>query len=322
LSAARIALLDLAPATLYAGKKPIEGMNFTRHYVTDRGERHSFNTGIPKDAVLVGHATRSDPDLTVLKFAREGKKDIAMVNFQAHCDSASAIGFHSLCPSWAGRLRDKMAEKTGALVAYFTGTSGNQATNSRIEEEKHGLKWFEYGERLGELAAEVLAENLVPVKGTDIRTVRTNIDVEPNTSDIHLYDHAMEAIRLYTAGDVEGAKAYCRAHGIYAYGTAKGIRARKETKVDKFLELAAFHIGELGVVTNTNETFSDQGLFVKENTPFTHTFIITGNSGYLACREAYEYYAYEALGWAGLYVAGTAEKMADKWIELLNEIHR
>jgi hypothetical protein len=88
------------------------------------------------------------------------------------------------------------------------------------------------------------------------------------------------------------------------------------------LELSAFSIGDIGFVTNTNETFSDQGLFVKENTPFTHTFIITGNRGYLACREAYEYYAYEALGWSGYYVEGTAEKMGSCWVDLLREIHK
>ena len=323
LAAAKVALCDLAPAKLFAGKKEIVGMNFTRHYVTNTGERHSANTGIPEGAVLVGHATKSDPDLTVLKFEREKKKDIVMVNFQAHCDSAYPIGYTSICPSWAGRLRDKLEEKTGSLAAYFTGTSGNQAQSSKIQSEQHGLKWYEYGERMGEYAAEVLAENMVPVVGTKIRTIREDLKVEPNFSDIHLYDHAMTAIRMREAGDVEGAIAYCKAHGIYSLGTAKGIRARKENadETPDFLEISAFCIGNLGVAVNTCETFSDQGLFVKENTPFDHTFIITANKGYLACREAYEYYAYEALGWAGFYVAGTAEKMADKWVELLNKIH-
>ncbi len=321
--AAKDALADLAPAKLFAGKKEIPGMNFTRHYITSTGEKHSANTGIPKDAVLVGHATKSDPDLTLVKFQREGKKDIVMINWQAHCDSAYAIGYNTICPSWAGRLRDKFEEKTGALAAYFTGTSGNQTQNSRIPSEDHGLKWFEYGERMGEIAAEVLAECMEPVKGDTIRTVRTRIDVEPNFSEFHLYDHAIEALRIRSEeNDPDKALAYCKEHGIYALGHANGIKARKEAAEDTvpFLELSAFCIGDLGVVVNTNETFSDQGLFVKENTPFGHSFIITGNSGYLACREAYEYYAYEALGWSGFYVEGTAEKMGDAWVELLNQI--
>ena len=130
-----------------------------------------------------------------------------------------------------------------------------------------------------------------------------------------------EAIRLRGEKKLEEAKEVCRKAGIASLGHAKGIKSRKETKIPTFLELNAFCIGDMGFVTKTNETCSDQGLFVKENTPFEHTFIITGNSGYLACREAFEYYAYEATGWSGFYVPGTAEKMADTWVELLNKIH-
>ncbi len=324
LEAAKVALSDLAPATLFAGKRPVQGMNFTRHYLAADGARHSANTGIPEGTELVGHATKNDPDLTLVRFAREEKKDIVMVNFQAHCDSAYVIGFTNIAPSWAGNLRTRLEELTGVCAAYFTGTSGNQAQTSKIPSEQHHLKWFEYGQKMGEYAADILQNDLVPVEGTEIRTVRTILDVERNTSDNYLYEDAMEVLRVLNSGDKEGAKALCKEKGLYGIGYCKGIKARKEADLETYpewLELQAFRIGELGVVTNTNETFSDQGIFVKENTPFQHTFIITGNRGYLACREAYEYYAYEALGWSGFYVSGTAEKMADRWVELLNEIH-
>ncbi len=324
LEAAKTALSDLAPATLFAGKRPIEGMNFTRHYLAADGKKHSANTGIPEGTELVGHATKSDPDLTLIRFAREEKKDIVMVNFQAHCDSAYAIGFTNIAPSWAGNLRTRLEELAGVCAAYFTGTSGNQSQSSKIPSEQHHLDWKQYGKKMGEYAADILQKDLVPVEGTAIRTARTILDVERNTSDIHLYDDAMEVLALVNSGDKERAKALCKEKGLYGIGYCKGIKARKETDLGTYpewLELQAFCIGDLGVVTNTNETFSDQGIFVKENTPFKHTFIITGNRGYLACREAYEYYAYEALGWSGYYVAGTAEKMADCWVDLLNKIH-
>ncbi len=321
LEAAKEALSDLAPASLFAGKKEIVGMNFTRHYITDKGVRHSANTGIPKDAVLVGHSTLSDPDLTVLCLKRDGKKDIVLVNWQAHCDSASAIGFTSICPSWAGRLRDKLEEKTGCLAAYFTGTSGNQAQNSKIESEKHHLKWFEYGEKMGEYAAEVLAECMEPVKGTRMESVRIHLPVTPNHEDDHLYDKAKLALKLKAEGEGEKAKEVLREAGIPAFGTAKGIIARHENETADFLEIAAFCIGDLGVVTNTNETCSDFGLYTKERSPFKHNFIITGNRNYLAPRIAYEYYAYEALGGSARHVAGTGEKLAEAWVELLHQIH-
>lgn len=314
------ALSDLAPATFFAGMPEIQGMNFTRHYVTDKGERYSFNMGIPEGAVLVGHSTKSDPGMSMLKFCREGKKDIVMMNFQAHCDSAYPIGFTSICPSWVGRLRDKMESlRPDILAVYFTGTSGNQAQVSKLEWEKHGLKWFEYGEKLGEFAVSHL-EEMVPVKGSDIRTLRLDFPVTPNHTEKDKYKAACEATALRNT-DPEAAMKICRENGIASLGHAKGIKSREETRIPDFLELGAFCIGDVGFVTNTNETCSDQGLFIKEHNPFPHTFILTANRGYLAPREAYEYHAYEAVGGSAYYVQGTAEAMADKWLEMLRQLH-
>lgn len=61
--------------------------------------------------------------------------------------------------------------------------------------------------------------------------------------------------------------------------------------------------------------FSDQGLYIKENSPFDTTFIITGNNGYLPSAEAYDYRSYEAD--TGLFAKGTAEMLAEKYVELL-----
>ena len=297
-------------------------MNFTRHYLSDKGEKFSFNAGIPKDAVLVGHVTRSDPDLTVLKFEREGKKDVVLMNFQAHCDFAYGIGFTSLCPSWAGRMRDKLESLVECHAAYFTGTSGNQAAASRIPGEAPAREWFEYGEQMGVYAAEILASPMEKVEGSDICSLRYKMPAEINTSDIHLYDKARKAMDL-RATDRDAATKFCHENGIRSLCHANGIIARKGNLDDTlpYLELGAFSIGNLGIVTNTNETCSDQGLFVKEHTPFKHTFIITANSGYLGTEEMYEYGAYEAIGWSGFYVKGTAEKMADTWVKMLNVIH-
>jgi len=319
--AAKEALADCSEASLFAGKRAIPGMNFTRHYLTDRGERRSANMGLPKDAALVGHVTKSDPELTLIRFARKEKRDIVMINWQAHPDSAPAIGFTSVCPGWVGRLRDKLEEKTGVLAAYFTGTAGNQTIDSRIPEEKHGLQWFEYGEKMGEISAEVLAENMVPVSGCEIETERVLLPVEPNRGENHLAEKAKEVLQVRSREGVERAKAFCKEVGIDSVGHAKGILARVSPTIADHLELNVFSVGEIGFAVNTNETFSDQGLFIKENTPFTHTFLITANRGYLACREAYEYYAYEAVGGSAYYVPGTAEAMADCWLEMLGRIH-
>jgi hypothetical protein len=47
-------------------------------------------------------------------------------------------------------------------------------------------------------------------------------------------------------------------------------------------------------------------------------FIITGNSRYLPCKEAYDYRSYEAD--TSYFVKGTAEKLADEYVAMLNSL--
>ena len=85
------------------------------------------------------------------------------------------------------------------------------------------------------------------------------------------------------------------------------------------LELNVFSIGELGFAVGTFEMFTDTSLYIKANSPFKTTFIITGNHTYIPSREAYEVYrCYESD--TGYYAAGTAESISEKFVELLNGI--
>jgi hypothetical protein len=85
------------------------------------------------------------------------------------------------------------------------------------------------------------------------------------------------------------------------------------------LELNVLSIGDVAFTTGTYEMFSDAGRYVKENSPFPVTFLITGNSGYIPSAKAYEYRSYEAD--TGLYAPGTAEKLAEEYVNMLHTIH-
>ena len=74
------------------------------------------------------------------------------------------IGYKLIAPSWVGPLRDTLSEKTGMLVAYFTGASGNLNPKSYIEELNITKDYWEQGDALrvlGEewgLAVEILCD--------------------------------------------------------------------------------------------------------------------------------------------------------------------
>lgn len=310
------ALEDRSPATVLAATAECEGMNFVRHYEMEDGTYAGSNFGDFSKGI-VGHAADSDPQMVLVKFDRGERTSVLMVNWQAHPDSAREIGYYSLAASWVGPLRDELEKSSGMHVAYFTGASGNQNKDSKITAEKHNLGWREYGKKMGELANEALSE-LKTIEGSGIRTSREMFPAQIDHSWDHMLSQAEEVYELWKTQGKSAGDALGKLYGFTSSYQARAICTRADMGKAQNLEINAFSIGGIGFTTGTYEMFSEQGLYVKENSPFEITFIITGNSGYIPSAQAYTYRSYEAD--TGYYVAGTAEELANAYVSLLGEV--
>lgn len=316
--AAEAAMADRAPAAMLATKPSYPGMNFVRHYEMSDGTYSGSNFGNQDKSQAVGHATETDPNGVLIKFDRgRGKKDILLINWQAHPDSAGVIGYTDISPSWVGPLRDGVEKRSKMHVAYFTGASGNQNMDSWISSEKHGYNWKTYGKKMGALVYQAL-EQLQPVAVDGIQAKLVVVEAEVN----HSWDHMLkEANAVYELWKTEGKAAGDRLGDIYGFTSsyqASSIRTRAQLGLTRPLELGVIRIGDVAFVSGTYEMFSDQGIYIKENSPFETTFIITGNNGYVPSKEAYDYRSYEAD--TSLFAQGTAEKLATRYVELLEEL--
>ena len=56
----------------------------------------------------------------------------------------------------------------------------------------------------------------------------------------------------------------------------------------------------------------------KDRSPFEFTFLLTGNFTYIPSENGFKFRCYEAD--TGYYVKGTAEKLVDKYLQMLNEL--
>ena len=84
------------------------------------------------------------------------------------------------------------------------------------------------------------------------------------------------------------------------------------------LEINAFRVGGIGFTTGTYEMFSESGIAIKKASPYAYTMVLTGNSSYIPSDRAFNHRCYEAD--TGFYARGTAEKLVDKYLEMLKEI--
>ena len=319
MNAATAAMADRAGATMYRAKAKHEGMNFVRHYTLDDGtfvDNSGANGNIDR---IVGHPMEKDNEMILLKFDREGdKKDILTVHWQAHPDDASSIGYNMISPGFIGPLRNKLEKDTGMHVAYFNGASGNQNRDSKFKEEKHNLDFYDYGEKMADLAAGMLP-TLTQVTGTQIKLARYVLDVEVDHSWDHMLAQANQVYDVWKTQGKEAGDALGKTYGFSSSYQARAIRSRANMGQIISMEMGVFSIGDVGFTTGTYEMFSTNALYVKENSPFETTVVITGNYSYVPAKICYTYRSYESD--TGFYAEGAAEALAEQYVKMLTQIH-
>ena len=175
----------------------------------------------------------------------------------------------------------------------------------------------EYGERLADEAIAMLPD-LKEVGSAGVKLTTFMYEAEIDHSWDHMLAQANEVYELWKSAGKESGDALGKTYGFTSSYQARAIKSRATKGATETLEIHAFRIGDIGFISGSMEMFSNCGRYVREHSPFETTFICTGNSGYIPNMEAYDYRSYEAD--TGMYAKGTCEAMAEKYVELLNEI--
>lgn len=292
--AAGEALADLAPVKETGiGAIEVEHMNWVRHWRTAEGVMAGVNFAA---GTHMGTTEFADPDLQLIRFAREGRKDVVMLNWQAHATSASSGGIAfgkanraHISADYPGYLRRFMERQDdGILVAYYNGACGNVVLNSRDRTMLPYRRYTEtpalIGERLGRYALKAL-ERLTPVETGAVQSLR----------------------QQHTAISV------------------------KEGEITREFEQDAVSVGSaLAFVTAGYEMFNCHGKTVKARSPFGMTFVLSNTQGnnYVPSFQAAHYgilgpaqrTAFEAGSVACRVASGTGEDLVDGMIGLLGRL--
>lgn len=153
LAAAQAALEDRKTVLqMYTAFSRPEGINAVRHYLLENGTYAGDNFGDFKSAPIVGHASVADNLLQLVKFTREGGKDVVLVNWQAHPRSTNPKTIAT--SNYPGVLREYLEENMNCEALFVLGGSGNLNSSSRIEGEIRHKDYKEHGRLLGEEAMQ------------------------------------------------------------------------------------------------------------------------------------------------------------------------
>jgi len=319
LSTAKQAIADLAPTTMYGKKVMTQNQNFVRHYIMEDGTYAGSNFGDWKLAIK-GHATDGDREMTLVKFARAGdKKDILLMNWQAHCDM---IGGTLLSADYVGAVREILERETGMDFIFFLGATGDQNPNSRLPGEKPKQSYKEYGKELAQWALDALPEITQKIEGEGIASKQETITYRSNKYGQDRLEAAKKATQHFReTGNVKEANAIAKENGFFSVFQCNGIVNCSNYPETGEFTVNVHRIGNLGFVAAPYEMFSECGKYIKKNSPYDFTIVSTvtnGYSNYFPTKEAFVYGCYES--YTARFNIGIGEDTAARYVELLKEI--
>lgn len=319
MEAVQMAMEDLKPARIFVGSVMTENMNFVRRYFMDDGSFTGDNypgTG----TTLVSHESEADGQMQLMKFVREGGKDVLIANFQAHPHLEGKT--NNLSAQTPGAFRDSVEQKLDVYSIYWQGAAGNLNSSSYISGETVYTKRNEYGEALADYAASVY-DSMTEVASGPVKVLHYEAECEVNHEYDHLVGEARVVWEYYSeTADAKGATEMGKTYGISSPFHANRIIGNASLETTKDIPLAVFSFGDVSGVVVPYEMFDTNGMQIKEQTPFEMTFIFgyanPGYYGYIPSAAAWENGGYEVDNCT--YVGGTGDKLAQEYLKLLGEL--
>ena len=319
--AAKKAIADQSPAQISAGSTQAVGMAYSRHYTMADGR---IEKNFSKNDTPVGHPDEPNDTMQLVRFTRaaEGKKDIIMMTFGIHPTFNGQAKDKMISADFVYPTRDYIETETGALVAYFTSSAGNQTGTSSIPGEAPFARtqYKEYGKALGKIAVDYLP-NLQPLNAGQIQLQKKVFTATAYKDKVEMLPQAKTVYAEYNKTSEAAVQGMLEDYGFDSIWEVIAIIDRAEMGKTVDVALNALSIGELSMIFAPFEMFGDTAKYIMGNTPYDMTMIVTmanNSHGYFPTEKAYDYKVYE--GFVAKVVPGTAEQVADTFVNMLKDL--
>ncbi len=311
------AIRDLTPAEAYSGISHTEGMTFVRRYFREDGTFHGILHKSTSTAPIVRHESDPDTELRTLRFKREGKKDVLMINYQTHYGGIGAYYPQQISADFVHYFREAAEKEWDCHFAYQNGAGGNLNFISSIPGERKYPTFEDAIPHLMDVTKSALSveEKLetgpLKVAHSDYTGVCNNTYSEETVALAKaIIDSPAESEER--AALIEQGNFYDAFHAscVYIAATTGTIN----------VPLTAITCGDIAFCAFPYEMFDTNGKECRDASPFKLTFIcsLTGDAlRYIGSAEAYKNGGYEI--WSGRFRPGSGEEFVGEMLRLLNE---
>lgn len=328
--AVRQATNDLSPVKMSIGRTETKNLTFVRRYFLNDGSFYDGYTSL-HDGDVARHESDADEEIQMVRFTREGKQDILIVNWQSHATKVSSRGTY-VTSDYVGPLRDRIEEELGVLPVYWQGTCGNLAPSSRlIGEAVIPDGGWNSAVKLGKAVAAYVIDAVESDSFTEVETglVKTERIVVTGTVKKYaavgepLYNDALKVQEFAkTAANNYEIADYAKQFGIETIYHANTIVQNAKLSTYKTYELNLISIGDVAIATFPMEFFDTSGMAVKTASPFKMTLTVCyacSKGQYCAPLTAIEHGGYET--YKAYFADGTAEEAVEYQLSALRRLY-
>ena len=297
---AQMAMNDMSEATFgIADMQALKPLSFVRRYILKDGTLKT-NPGKYAPEDIVGPAAEADNTVRLLRFIREGKKDIALVNFSTHPD---VIGGTKFSADWPGFVRRFVeADYPNAHCLLLNGVQGDtNHINFMVSKEERfpNGRGYPHAELMGRVIADTVKQiwdKIEMQEGTKISGGMKTVYNKTRTDGEEFFDECWD---VYEARAINHDYTVDKSvSGIPMAEAYRIVRMRTEAPLFQKIPVTALGLGNVAFVGFGGEPFTHYAAAVREN--FPNKYIVAaccanGYQGYLPTAKAFEQGGYEAI---------------------------
>ncbi len=321
---AKEALADLAPATVHinACETPVP-ISFIRRYRMKDGSVRT-NPGFlnPDIDHPIGEA---DHRVALTLFKREGKPEIALINFQTH---PCVVGGYRFSADYPHFLRDTYeAVMPDSRCIFINGASGDTNHFDVTTPEDLPRDGYEFARHMGRTLAgtaislHAMARRIdpLPLRASQ-KTVAVPTNRETDEEKLTWAAHIKELYEQQRYTEV------CPEGGMLLTTTiaeATRMLRMKDAPEEKELLVSGLRLGEFSLIGFPGEPFTEIGLRMKEHSCARMTYVgcaANGYEGYFPMQSAYDEGGYEAK--TSPYKGGVAEHLIKTGESVLDDLYK
>ena len=319
--AVRRAQANLYTSTLECGSVINNPFAFNRRYLMKDGSVVT-NPGKLNPDIVRPEGT-VDREIGILLVRQEGEPTGLLLNIVNHCDTT---GGDRVSADWPGHLEDYVQERLGFNLPVITlvGASGN-INHFDIHSEDPQAS-YEEARRIGHGYGQIVCgqlQALTQIPTGEVRTDSLTVTLPYRQLSESELAEARKALAETEVIDMEITKPLTSEDLAQRNPRTLRFFAKQYLEFDKKtrgtardFRMAAIKIDDtLGIVTLPCEPFTEIGLRIKEQSPFSRTFVVSlanGSAGYIPLEECFPRGGYETYPRVG---GGVCEEGAEILIE-------